>query len=301
MEENLTNQDPHDPEAETQSDGKERSMAEKMREIKKPRRLRELALAHANTLGEFAVMVGMSESNFSQYIRGERKLEGSKLALRLIQSGFNVDWILTGRGSRYADNEIGKRLQDTHNRVIQYASNNVSTVDKLRREINSEHLFSAQPLPIEKTNIGSPISSIDSKGIIRVYMTPANAGRGFALEDMPDAQDARPLFMNNDDVIVVPVSGNSMEPVIMDGDKVYVDVSRKEPRLGEIVLCNVDGVNYVKYYVKKEDGKIYLASLNKAYAPIRINGFNNSRVYGVVVQISRTPERANVQDFVIEE
>ncbi len=269
---------------------------EKMRKREIGQRIMQAMSDIGITQEALAEKVELKADSLKNYTQGRAEPKDSFYQV-MRDLGISPEWLRYGRGTRFEGNEAGEFLKQKHNEVLRLASENFNAIE----EIMSKQASSAQPLRIEKTNIGSPISSIDAKGIIRVYMTPANAGRGFALEDMPDAQDARPLFTNNDDVIVVPVSGNSMEPVIMDGDRVYVDTSRKEPRFGEIVLCNVDGVNYVKYYIKKDDGKIYLASLNKNYPPMRINGFNNSRVYGVVVQISRTPERANMQDFVIEE
>lgn len=258
----------------------------------------------------------ITESAISRWRKGLSLPDARTIVAIQEEAGISLDYIMKGITPVFAANASGEhqkileelwgkgRSPDLINRnaeIIESTATSYDTKYEVASMIRKVTENSAQPLQPEKSNIGSPISLLDSKGIIRVFMTPANAGRGFALDDMPDAQDARPLFTNNGDIIVVPVSGNSMEPVIMDGDKVYVDTSRKEPRFGEIVLCNVDGVNYVKYYIKKEDGKVYLASSNTEYEPMRINGFNNSRVYGVVIQISRTPERANPQDFIIPE
>lgn len=97
-------------------------------------RLREVAVAHSGKLGDFAAFLGMSGSNFSQYLRGERGIKGSKLYLRLIESGFNPDWILTGTGSRYAENEVGRKLKEQHNAALRFASKNVSAVQDLENE-----------------------------------------------------------------------------------------------------------------------------------------------------------------------
>lgn len=232
-------------------------------------------------------------------------------------AGISKDYILKGILPVLVKNsfgqELARRLSDNMETTIEDAVASMEQTAKIleitpagfnakfsgyNRMTTTQIL--AQTLSKESSNVGSPITALDSKGVIRVFLTPANAGRGFALDDMPDALDSRPLFSNNKDIIVVPVSGDSMEPAIQDGDKVYVDTSRKDPRSGEIVLCNVDGVNYVKFYSKTPEGKVYLVSKNKKYQPFRINGFNNSSIYGVVVQISRTPERASQEDLNVE-
>lgn len=101
-------------------------------------RLREVAIAHSGKLGDFAAFLGMSGSNLSQYLRGERGIKGSRLYLRLIEKGFNPDWILTGAGSRYADNEAGRKLKEEHNAAMRFASKNVSAVQELENAVDTE-------------------------------------------------------------------------------------------------------------------------------------------------------------------
>jgi phage repressor protein C with HTH and peptisase S24 domain len=230
------------------------------------------------------------ESAISRWRTGKSLPETKSLIPLEEKAGISLDWLMKGEGEIRARGEAG--LNFMVRRSIANAAR------KSSRPIMDALLKQAQPLQQpEKTNVGDTSNFKNlKKQRIRVYLTPANAGRGFTLDDMPDAEDYRPLFANNDDIIVVPVSGTSMEPDILDGSKVYVDTSRKEPRNGEIVLCNVDGVNYVKWYFKTNE-KIWLASSNDKYDPFRINGFNNSMVYGVVIEISRTPARGALNDF----
>lgn len=103
-------------------------------------RLREVAVAHSGKLGDFAAFLGMSGSNFSQYLRGERGIKGSKLYLRLIENGFNPDWILTGEGSRYAENEAGRKLKEQHNAALRFASKNVSAVQEIAQQTETTEI-----------------------------------------------------------------------------------------------------------------------------------------------------------------
>jgi repressor LexA len=69
----------------------------------------------------------------------------------------------------------------------------------------------------------------------------------------------------------------------MDGD--YVIVERgKEPKVGDIVLANVDSGWTLKYY-KKEAGKVVLIPANKKFKPIYPK--ENLEIPAVVVSVVR--------------
>lgn len=64
----------------------------------------------------------------------------------------------------------------------------------------------------------------------------------------------------------VPIHGNSMEPVIHDGDYVFVK-TQSHIENGEIALVEIDGdgVTCKKIFFNPEDGSIILHSLNAEY------------------------------------
>ncbi len=63
----------------------------------------------------------------------------------------------------------------------------------------------------------------------------------------------------------IEVSGDSMEPVLRDGDVVVIDPSRT-PEHGDIVVCLIDGENYIKQF--QVNGRHTLKSLNPKYSTI---------------------------------
>jgi SOS-response transcriptional repressor LexA len=71
---------------------------------------------------------------------------------------------------------------------------------------------------------------------------------------------------------------------ISDGDLALVDRSLK-PKLGDIVVANVDGGYTIKYYDMDKDGKIFLNPANSNYKPIYPN--EELQIYGVVTGIVR--------------
>ena len=79
---------------------------------------------------------------------------------------------------------------------------------------------------------------------------------------------------------IIPVSGDSMEPLYSDRQEVYVQHCA-ELRPGEIGIFLLDGDAYCKM-LSQEDG-VSLVSLNSAYRPIPIGEFSELRILGKVV------------------
>jgi len=81
------------------------------------------------------------------------------------------------------------------------------------------------------------------------------------------------------------VTGDSMiDAGIFEGDLLIAD-SKKQPRVGDIVIGLVDGGNTVKRYVKK-DNQFYLQAENAEYPDI--HPVNQLEVQGVVTGLVRT-------------
>lgn len=90
--------------------------------------------------------------------------------------------------------------------------------------------------------------------------------------DVPDGAD-----------FAVPIHGNSMEPVIQDGDYVFVK-TQNHIENGEIALVEIDGdgVTCKKIFFNPETGSIILHSLNAEYDDREINP-DRVRIIGKVL------------------
>lgn len=75
------------------------------------------------------------------------------------------------------------------------------------------------------------------------------------------------LIKNKEATFMLKVKGDSMiDAGIMEGDMVLVERG-KTPKLGQIVIAEVDGEYTMKYY-RKDKGKVYLQAANKKYKDI---------------------------------
>jgi SOS regulatory protein LexA len=92
------------------------------------------------------------------------------------------------------------------------------------------------------------------------------------------------LITKPDASFLLQVSGDSMiGEGIMEGDLVIVERGR-QPKIGDVVIAEVDGEWTVKYY-KKQTGQVYLEAANPKYPIIRPK--TELRLGGVVTAVIR--------------
>ena len=95
----------------------------------------------------------------------------------------------------------------------------------------------------------------------------------------------RDLIKNPEATFYGRVSGDSMiEAGICDSDIAVIDRSL-QPVDGDVIVAFVNGEFTIKYLdlKHKEEGYIELRPANANYLPIRIDAYDNFRVWGVVV------------------
>ena len=107
---------------------------------------------------------------------------------------------------------------------------------------------------------------------------PASAGAGAFLDDenlelreYPDTPEARRAD------IVIPVTGQSMEPMFYDGDELYVRL-QPDIEIGEVGIFIMEDNGYVK-----KKGKDRLISLNPDYEDIYPSEYDAPRCIGKVI------------------
>lgn len=101
------------------------------------------------------------------------------------------------------------------------------------------------------------------------YLVPASAGNGNFLDESPydivEVGPEAPVATS----FLLRASGDSMEPRIHDGERLYIK-QQEFVEDGEIGIFCYDGNVYVKKF-HRLNGDACLVSLNKAYDPIRVN------------------------------
>lgn len=116
---------------------------------------------------------------------------------------------------------------------------------------------------------------------VKLYEMPASAGPGYFLEDSVDTQEI--TVANPDCSFAVKISGDSMEPKIIDGSIALVKRCEDVPN-AHIGIVWYQGKSFCKKIVQKEDG-LLLVSINKAYTPIKVTSYEDWRVLGEVIEV----------------
>lgn len=146
-------------------------------------------------------------------------------------------------------------------------------VEEFRRILIASGMFA----PVEEVRKVVPFP----RRTAPLYDLGASAGTGqfldsssYEMVELPDAVPANVTFG-------LHVSGDSMEPTLLDGETIWVQMQR-ELNNGDIGVFYLDGNAFVKEYKATEKG-VWLVSHNPAYEPIAIDENSDARVYGKVV------------------
>jgi len=92
----------------------------------------------------------------------------------------------------------------------------------------------------------------------------------------------------SENMVLMDIVGNSMEPELKNGDTVLIDLVQKAILAGAIYAVGLDDTIMVKRLEKRPD-KLVLLSDNKDYPPIYFEGeeINNVHIIGKVIWICR--------------
>lgn len=121
---------------------------------------------------------------------------------------------------------------------------------------------------------------IKPKRAIKLYCMPASAGTGTYFEE----SDYEEIQVENQDCdYAIKISGDSMEPEILDGSTVLVKACEEIANAKTAVVWHCDGSLCKKVIQRPED--ILLVSVNKKYPPIKVLPDDTFKIFGEVIEI----------------
>lgn len=205
--------------------------------------------------GAFAEELGIHKNSLGHYERGNR-VPDAEFLLKLVEMGFDANWILTGKGPQKSEEAGANLTQD---------------LEKLRR-LDEEF------------------------ALIPGYNVQVAAGHGaIAGDEAPTRELAfrrkwlRFRGFREQDLVLVFAKGDSMEPTISDNETVMVDTSERKLRDGHIyVIRNGDHLLVKRVQTLWNDG-VQLLSDNKEYPPQEISSsdLETLEVIGKVVWVGK--------------
>ncbi len=149
-------------------------------------------------------------------------------------------------------------------------------IDILKIDI-SELLGNAEPTKLAVT----PFK------LVPIFDTEVSAGNGIFPEAFQPV-DFLPTELATADY-AFKVHGDSMEPILINGDIVIVKAT-PEAETGDLIVCIYNNQFYVKWFVRM-NGKITLQSENSEYPPITVEPDDRFEIIGKVIRVIRTPTR----------
>lgn len=192
-------------------------------------RIKEVRKAKGLNQKAFAKLIGLKSAiAISRYERNLRKHNISILVNIAQKCNISLDWLIRGLGDMHKkDGPISLELRKTH-------------------DVKIPSDIPLRPVPlINSVPAGYPEKSIDDHVVDYIYI---------------------PAEMKDPKAFALMISGDSMNPILNDGDIVVISPSSRI-RPNDIGAFRINE-DVVLKRLHKEDRKIYLISENKKYGPI---------------------------------
>jgi transcriptional regulator with XRE-family HTH domain len=229
---------------------------------------------------EFGESIGVKKATYSNYETGKTQ-PGSDFWIAVAEKyDVSIDYLMgftdDPKRSKFATpSRLDQKYAalDDHGRKV---------VDMIM-EVERERIASEQPQQTVVVDLGT----------IRRYLSRPAAGPGGMVEGEDYEEIPRTADMPKGADFCVVVSGDSMEPILHDGQTVYVSETAQLHEIEIGVWC-VDGEVYIKQYCPLYDGSLHLLSANpkRRDANVEIPRESNRSVqyFGKVLGIKKPPQ-----------
>ena len=234
---------------------------------------------------DLAKVVGVTVSMIGRYENDTANLSAETLTRIVRMLGVSADELL---GTYDVSRDAGVSISSEEMDVLSA----FRSLDEHGKEVISL-IYRSEMKRIERDTsfIAKRNAAETARGLryIRKYEMASAAGYNAPLEN--EHYEMIPVDTNTppDADFAVPISGNSMEPYIHDGDIIYVRSLEEGEELknGDIGIFDVNGSPYCKHFFRDELGNIYLVSANESQKESNImlsaNGDSTFCAHGKVI------------------
>jgi phage repressor protein C with HTH and peptisase S24 domain len=214
----------------------------------------------------------MAHSNFISYWRQARGLTQKKLAL---SSGIQQSYLSQlERGNRAGSPETLRAIA----KIL-----NVSTDELIEGPKSKDHFIQIPYWGNEQYMDGGEV-------MVSHYKIEYGAGNGVTASEpkgmrtLPFREEwiRKSLQVDPQNLVMVDVSGDSMEPTLNNGEAILVDRSKRELKHDGIYVFQTNSELFVKRIMRQMDGKILVVSDNKKYESYVLD-VTATNVFGRVV------------------
>ncbi|HML56082.1 MAG TPA: S24 family peptidase [Solidesulfovibrio magneticus] len=212
----------------------------------------------AGTDTELARILGIKQGAVSS---AKRNLQIPPVWIAKVSKAFSVsaDWLFYG---------TGPMLRGSAQTVPTKAQEHTTSPIFISEEDAPDHGLTM--VPKVKARLTAGTGSLETSGEVEGY---------YAFRTKFLKRKGRPGKM-----VLMDVVGDSMEPVVEDGDTVLIDESQREIIAGGMFAVGIEQEVFLKYLLRVP-GKLVLQSRNERYAPIEVD--MNGDLAGTVRIIGR--------------
>ena len=236
-------------------------------------RIKEFAVQKHGSIKALADALGKNPANVHKYISGDRS-PGLSFLDGLKSLGCNIEWLRTGKGEMYINDENDEKPLEHLTRPEQDPLNEV-----LKRIERLEKAQKAAPDLLEQVQIP-------------LYQHAVSAGPACTVSEEVEEYMPVPkkIARHPRNTFAVRVSGDSMIGAgIEEGDIIICD-ARGAYKTGSIVVASIDGGQTLKK-IQMDKGTVTLKPANHNHDTIPITDNSDLSILGVVIAIFRILEQ----------
>jgi phage repressor protein C with HTH and peptisase S24 domain len=260
------------------------------------RRLR-VAIGNQSVLS-FATKCGVSDNLIRKYLKGS--LPGvDKLVTMAKTAGVTVEWLATGEGLIHKiaqPKEVKEAVQEMRGYIDGIIESADVCFTEDERIVERDELLENNALAyveqlaslalnkqgfINRSEIGADFTMVPRYGV------EASAGGGSIIER--ESEIGRIAFRNDwikqkgfvaKDLVVIRITGDSMEPTIKDGALVLVDTRQENPKADGIYILQNDGhLQAKRIQIDFINTGVTILSDNPSYSPVPLDKNQVERLY----------------------
>jgi phage repressor protein C with HTH and peptisase S24 domain len=242
-------------------------------------RLGKVLSASKAKRAEFALTTGMGGDRLDNLINGKvKKLRPEEAQAIRANFGFSELWLLTGKGSEYVPESEKKvwQVMDQARLVAQDVAPHALNADQANFLTELVFLHKAKKSDelkrfLDDRGIGQP--GIHEYVLVPHHDVRASAGGGSVIHDesvvdhLAFKRDwiTKSLGCNPEQICVIEVRGDSMNPTLNDADLLLLDMRTVTQRVEGVYVIQLQGSLLVKRLRFKINGTVDVISDNKRY------------------------------------
>lgn len=230
-------------------------------------------IANGKPARTLALELGISPSTFHQYFKGQSEPTRPVLSIIADKTGVNLSWLIDGTGPM-RKNDTLPATSDTGSAILAAAESQPFIITDFEGKQTE--------VTLAPNLVHMPVLSLDVACGKGVY-----GDNAYVTSMVSATEDWFRLKIRKDpkDMCLVHALGDSMEPLIEDGDMVFFDKTTKTRPCDGIWVFAYEDRLFLKRLQFLPDGKIKVISSNAAYEPYIINIDASFRLFGRYVAV----------------